>query len=236
MSSTRGFWALLLAALLFAVTAWAGDELLTPGEEVLRALREADDDDRDKIMLLREATQIFRYPASEKEAAALFAEAGKATRSKRSEVRVAAIRAVASMGAPKAASLIEPFLREKDPTPEERPALLMAIEAAGRLHDATLIPSLLALAKTGKDPTIADQALLALGAYHELTNRERKALVDKALALAKSMKRNRRRWRRMRAPALRCLQLLTGLKLNSVDLFAEWWKVAKDAKEPFGSE
>ena len=66
--------------------------------------------------------------------------------------------------------------------------------------------------------------------------RERKALVDKALALAKSMKRNRRRWRRMRAPALRCLQLLTGLKLNSVDLFAEWWKVAKDSKEPFGSD
>lgn len=226
---TRGFWILLLCAGVGA------EELSTPGEEVLRELADTPDDDRAKIALLREATELYRYPASEKEAQALFEAAGKATRSKNAEVRLAAVRAVASMGHPKAAALIEPFLREKNPKPEERPALLSAIEAAGRLHDPTLIPSLLALAKSGKDPTIADQALLALGRFHALPMRQRKALVDKALDLTKSMARNRRRWSRMRAPGLRCLQLLTGQKLNSVDLFIDWWKVAKDRKDPFAA-
>jgi len=229
MIRTRVFWIVMLCA------AAGADELLTPGEEVLRALAKAADDDRDKVDLLREATELYRYPASKKEAASLFEAAGKATRSKNPYVRLAAVRAVASMGDPRAAALIEPFLREKDPTPEERPGLLAAIEASGRLHVATLIPPLLALAKSGKDPTIADQALLALGRFHALPTRERKSLMDKVLVLAKSMQRSRRRWNRMRAPALRCLQLLTGRKLNSVDLFVDWWKVAKDRKQPFGA-
>lgn len=228
INRTCTFWVVLLCA------AAAAEDLLTPGEEVLRALADAGDDDRDKIDLLREATELYRYPASAAEAEALFEAAGKATRSKNAEVRLAGVRAVASMGGPKAAALIEPFLRELNPKPDQRPALLTAIQAAGRLHVPTLVPSLMALAKSGKDPTIADQALLALGQYHKLSNRERKALVDKVLALTKSLSRNRRRWNRLRAPGLRCLQLLTGRKLNSVELFADWWKIARDAKQPFG--
>jgi len=222
------FWIALLCATV------AAEELLTPGEEVLRALESAAEGSREQIALLREATELYRYPATAAEAEALFAAAGKATRSKNPEVRLAAVRAISSMGGAKAAAIIEPFLRETAPSPEERPALLTAIQAAGRLHAPTLIPSLLALAKSGKDPTIADQALLALGQFHKLPVRERKALVEKVLALTKSMSRNRRKWNRMRAPGLRCLQMLTGHKLNSVDLFAEWWKVAKDQKNPFG--
>ncbi|MHC4952425.1 MAG: HEAT repeat domain-containing protein [Planctomycetota bacterium] len=220
--------------LLFCGAAIA-DDLLTPGEEVLRELAEQAEDERAMVALLREASDIYRYPAAPSEATALFGAVGKATRSKSAVVRVAALRALASMGDPKAAAFVEPFLREMKPKPEERPALLTAIEAAGRLHVTTLVPPLLALAKSGQDPTVADQALLALGRFSVLPVRERKSLVDKVLALSKSLKRNRRRWRRLAAPALRSLQLLTGKKLNSVELFADWWKVARESKDPFAA-
>ena len=226
--------------LLFLATLVSAEELRTPGEEVLAALAEASDSEaRDweasTVLLLREASDVYRYPASEKEAAALFAAIGAATRSKSRKVQVAALRALGSMRNPKAAVFIEPFLREKNPKPEERDALFTAIDATGRLRIGSLIPSLLALAKGGKDPTVADLALLAIGRFAESNSRERKALIEKTLALARSLQRNKRRWNRLRAPALRCLQMLTGQRLNSVDLFADWWKVAKEARDPFAS-
>ncbi|MEM8883464.1 MAG: HEAT repeat domain-containing protein [Planctomycetota bacterium] len=203
-------------------------DLQTPGEEVLAALAK-----QPTPALLKEAAEIYRYPTSEAEATRLFEAAGAATKQADPVVRVAALRALASMGDPKAEIYLEPFLRQKNPKPDEKQALLTAIDAVGRLRIGSLIPSLLALAKTSKDPTVADQALLALGAYAESNMRERKRLVDQVLALAQSLQRNRGRWRRLRPPALRSLQLLTGQRLSSVELFAGWWKVAKERKDPF---
>lgn len=221
------------ATLLLFAAVVSAEELRTPGEEVLAALVEQKQDEAAMVSLLREASDIYRYPASAKEADALFAAAGKATQSKNRKVQVAAVSALAAMGDPKAAVFIEPFLREKNPKPEERAALFTAIDATGRLRVASLIPSLLSLAKAGKDPTVADLALLALGRFAQSNSRERKALIDKALGLSRSLQRNKRRWNRLRAPALRCLQMLTGQRLNSVDLFADWWKVAKERPDPF---
>ena len=204
-------------------------ELLTPGEVVLAALA------LDPTpALLKEAAEIYRYPTSDAERQALFEAVGRATKDKRIDVRVAALRALSAMGDPKAGALLEPHLREKNPSPEEKQVLLTAVDAAGRLKLSSLVPSLLQLAKGSKDPTVADQALLALGRFHDTNARERRSLVEKVLQLAHTLARDRRRWRRLRPPALRCLQLLTGQKLNSVELFAAWWKVAKDSKTPFG--
>jgi HEAT repeat protein len=203
-------------------------ELLTPGEIVLAELA------RDPTpVLLKEAAEIYRFPYSEAERAALFEAIGRASKDKRIKVRVAALLALAETGNEKAGPLIEPHLREKNPSPEEKQVLLTAVDAVGRLKISSLIPSLMQLAKSSKDMTVADQALLAIGRFHDSNPRERKALVEKVLALAKSLKRSRGRWRRLSAPTLRCLQLLTGMQLNTVELFAAWWKVAKEKKDPF---
>lgn len=203
-------------------------ELLTPGELVLAEMA------RDTTpALLKEAAEIYRYPASEAEKAALFDAIGRATKDKRIKVKVAALLALAETGNADAGALLEPHLREKNPSAEEKQVLLTAVDAVGRLKIGSLVPSLMQLAKSSKDLTVADQALLALGKFHDTNSRERKALVEKVLALAKTLKRNRGRWRRLSAPALRCLQLLTGMRLSTVELFAGWWKVAKERKDPF---
>jgi len=203
-------------------------ELMTPGEVVLAELA------RDPTpALLREAAEIHRYPASMEEKEALFAAIAQATKDKRADVRVAALLALAETRDPRAGALFEPHLRELDPSPEEKQVVLTAIEAVGRLRLESLIPSLLRLAKDSRDPTVADESLLALGAFGASNSRERKALVEKVLALARTLKRDRRRWHRLSAPALRSLQLLTGMRLSTLDLFSEWWKVAKEEKDPF---
>jgi HEAT repeat protein len=203
-------------------------ELLTPGEFVLAELA------RDPTpALLREAAELHRYPASPEEKEALFAAIAKATKDKRVAVRVAALLALAETGDARAGALFEPHLRDLAPDPEEKQVVLTAIEAVGRLRLESLVPALLNLAKSSRDMTVADEALLALGGFAGSNPRERKALVEKVLALARTLKRDRRRWRRLSAPALRSLQLLTGMRLATLDLFTEWWKVAKDEKDPF---
>lgn len=209
--------------LLFAL-----QELLTPGEQVLAELAR-----EPTPALLREAAELHRYPASKEEQEALFEAIAKATKDKRPKVRVAALLALTETGDSRAGALIEPHLRELDPSAEEKQVVLTAIEAAGRLHLESLVPSLLQLAKNSRDMTVADESLLALGAFAGSNSRERKALVEKVLGLARALKRDRRRWRRLSAPALRSLQLLTGMRLSTLDLFSEWWKLAKEEKDPF---
>ena len=203
-------------------------DLQTPGEELLAALKQ-----KATPELLKQAGELYRFPGSKEEAQALFDAACAATKASDAPVRIAALRALATMGDPRAAEFIEPFLREKNPDASEKKVVLTAIEAAGRLRVGALVSSLLNLAKGAKDMTVADEALLALGAFHQATIRERKQLVDRVLLLSQSLKRSRRKWNRLRPPALRSLQLLTGQRMNNVEQFAEWWALAKSRKDPF---
>jgi len=204
--------------------------LETPGEVVLAELAK----DRTPA-LLQEAAELHRYPASKDEKEKLFQAIGAATSDSRIEVKVAAILALAETGDARAGALLEPFLRETSPSREEKRVVLTAIEAVGRLKLDGLVTSLLGLAKGSRDMTVADEALLALGAFRDRNPRDRKALVERVLSLAKSLKRDRRKWRRLSAPALRSLQLLTGRRLSTLRLFEEWWDVAKERPDPFGA-
>ena len=225
-----------LALLFFLLIAAAGaQELLTPGEQVIRELRAALDkpDDARAAALLFELGEIYRYPASEAEAASLLALAVEAARSKRPRVVVAALEALAETGAPAARTHLEPFLRTVRKG-EER-IVLAAVRAAGRLRAPSLIPYLLHLGKGSPDLTIADQALRALGAFCKSDAAIRRRVTRETLALCQSLARKRGRWNRLRAPGLRALQRLTARKLNSLQMFSDWWRQAKTRKNPFGT-
>jgi len=203
-------------------------DLRTPGEVVLEELAR-----EPTPALLREAAQLYRYPASPEEREKLFTAIGAATKDRSAEIRVAALLAVAETGDGRAGALLEPHLREGNPSAEEKQVVLTAIEAAGQLRIESLVNALLNLAKGSRDMTVADESLLALGAFHDTSTRERKALFERVLGLAKALERDKRKWRRLAAPALRSLQLLSGKRLSTLDLFTEWWKVAKEEKDPF---
>jgi hypothetical protein len=210
----------LLAAVL-ATAPLAAEELLTPGEQVMRELETAlaVSDGPAAARLLAEVGEIFRHPASPEEARALLAAAGAATRSRIASVQAAALRAVGATGAPEGAALVEPFLRSLDVEKGAEPTVFAAVEAAGLLHPAPLVPALLRLAQGSPNLTLADQALVALGGYRDAPPDLRRQVAEKVLDLCDSMSRQRPRWQRLRAPGLRALQLLTGKKLNSVEMF-----------------
>lgn len=202
-----------------------GEELLTPGEQVLRELEAALAEDPARVVaLLGEAGELYRYPATPEEAAALLRAAGRATRHADARVQAAALRAIAAMGAPAGAAYVEPFLRDMKVAPGAEAVTLAAVEAAGRLRPPSLVPALLRLARKSKNLTLADRALMALGRYRTAPERLREQVTEKVLEATKALSRQRSRWRRLRAPALRALQLLTGRKLNSVEMFTLWWK------------
>jgi len=220
-------------ALLACVAVAAAQELLTPGEQVLRELDAAlaaSDDDL-AARLLAEAGELYRFPASPAEAQALLDALGGASRSKRGAVVVAALDALAATGAPGARTYVEPHLRTV--RRGEEPIVLAAVRAAGQLRAPALIPALLDLARQGNDLTIAEQALLALGEYRDAGSEVRGRVLKEVLATCQTLEKRRDRWNRLRAPGLRALQMLSGRRMNSVAMFADWWRFAKARKDPW---
>jgi hypothetical protein len=96
------------------------------------------------------------------------------------------------------------------------------------------VAPLVKLATKSSHLTVAEQAFLALGEWCREPDGARKQAVEKVLSAANSTRRQRSRWNRLRAPALRALQRLCGRKLNSYDMFLAWWKHAKTTRKPFG--
>lgn len=226
----------LLLLLLLALPAISADELLTPGEQVQRELRAAlaAGDEDAAVALLAEVGGLYRYPASPAEAEALLRLAAEAARAPSSRIAVAALRALGDTGSHKAAAHIEPFLRGLKPASGQKGRMVAAVQAAGRLRVPALVTPLLKLAKGSSDLTIAEQAFFALGEYAASDVALRKSVAERVLDVCTYVSRRRGRWRRLRAPGLRALQQLIGRRLNTVTMFTDWWKVAKDRKDPFG--
>lgn len=212
----------------------AADDLQTPGEQVLHELARAlgGGDEARAVELLAEAGEIYRYPYSEAEAEALLKALGAAARSENPAVAEAALRALGRTGAPAAAAYLEPFLRAGRKSEGRR--TVAAAEAAGRLAAGSLIPNLLDLAREGADLVAAEQALLALGGFAEAPRELRERAMRETLQLAQLLSRRAARWRRLEWAGLRALQRLSGRRLNSVQQFADWWRLAKSRKDPFG--
>ncbi|MHC4579016.1 MAG: HEAT repeat domain-containing protein [Planctomycetota bacterium] len=207
-------------------------ELLTPGEQVLRELGDAlvAADEERSVRLLAEVAELYRYPASPAEAAALLKLAGAATRAESPAVAAAALRTLGRSGAPAAMAHVEPLLRTVKPPPGRERVMLAAVEAAGRLRPPALVPALLRLAQKCPDLTIAGQALAALGEFHRAETSLRLQVAGKVLDLCQAARRRRARWQRLRAQGLRALQRLMGRKLNSVPQFTDWWRHARKKK------
>jgi hypothetical protein len=206
-------------------------ELLTPGEQVLKDLAVAlgVGDSEAAVPLLGEVGSLYRYPASRAESASLLKMAISATRHENQAIAVAAVKALGASGASDAAAALKPFLRAREPL------VLPSVLAAGRLGHEILIAPLADLAKSSGNVTVADQAYFALGAYQASSISVRRRVTEKVLSLCQTASRNRGRWRRLRAPALRALQRLIGRRLNSVQQFSDWWRHVKTRKDPFRS-
>lgn len=212
------------------------EELLTPGEEVLRDLTAAlaRGDEAAAASLLLEAGEIARWPASPEEAQAILRAAGEASQSRRLPVALAAIRALGRTGREDAAPWLEPFLKGAAAAGDEEECAIEAAQAAGRIRAPLLLGHLVRLAQHGESLNVAAQALLALAEYSQGPPGLRREAVERVLDLGASMERGgRERWRRLRAPALRALQRLVGRKLNSIGQFSDWWAAAKTRKDPF---
>ncbi|MDH3591195.1 MAG: hypothetical protein OER88_04915 [Planctomycetota bacterium] len=211
------------------------ERLETPGEEVERELRAAlaEPDAAAARALLVEVGELYRFPASAAEAQRLLKIAGDAARHEDPNIAAAALRALGTTGARAAAAHVEPWLRLGKPKPEQLPIVVAAIQAAGRLRVQPVIDPLVKLARSSADGTSAEQAFLALGSFFAAPKALRVQVTNKVLEACQATSRRRARWRRQRAPALRALQMLTGRRLNSVELFAAWWKAAKTQKDPF---
>lgn len=223
------------SALLLLVCVAGAEDLLTPGEQVQRELAAAlgAQDHERTVLLLAEVGGLCRYPASPAEAQALVRLAGEASRAKEPTVVVAALAALAKSGMRQAAPHVEKFLRGAKPPKGQERIALAAVHAAGRLRVAELVPDLLKLAQKSSDLTVADQAFDALGEFCRSERALRKQVTEKVLSACNSLRRQRARWRRLRAPGLRALQRLMNRRLNSVPHFQDWWKAVKDRKDPF---
>jgi len=184
------------------------------------------------VRLLGEVGGLYRFPATRAEAAALLALAGRATHSTDPAIAAAALRAVGETGASEAVELLKPFLRART---GQRLQATAAIRAAGTLRRPALVAPLVDLAKTSSDLVLADQALLALGEYCRAETAMRKRVTDRTLSICSATRKNRRRWRRLRAPGLRALQRLVGRRLNSVPQFADFWRFRKAQRDPFAT-
>lgn len=229
------------AAILLVCGAPLGaQELRTPGEEVLEEIYAARalNDEAALAKSLREAGEIHRYPASEQEARALLEAVLPSLKSRADQVVIAALDALTRMAAEETGREIEPFLRSFKPDRTELPRYLAALRAAAAVRAAVLVAPLLNVARKCEDITVAGQAWMALSSYHATPPALRKQVVSKALDAASSLSRSqgrgrRTRWVALRPSAVRALQLLVGRKLNSVEQFADWWRIAKSLKDPW---
>ncbi len=220
---------------LTASLAVGAESLQTPGEAVMSELKAAmaKPDAPAAVLLLRELGAIYRFPASPAEAKQLLAFAGEAARHADPVIAAAAVQALGETRASEAAKHLEPWLRTGKPKPELRPLVLAAIRASGKLQAQIVIDALLKLARTSNDFTIAGEAMLSLGRFGSAKKAMRVQVTDKLLDVCKSARRNRGRWRILRASGLRALQDVTGQRLNAVPMFLSWWKAAKPQKDPF---
>jgi len=224
-----------LLLLFLAPAVFAKEELLTPGEQLLRGLERAlaEKDHERCVALLGEIGDLYRWPASAEEAEALLEMAGRAARADEPRVVVAALRALGRTGAKDAGAMVERFLRKSRPAPGEKPIMLAAVRAAGDLRAFLAVPALLRLAQSGPDMTVADEAFFALGGFCEADADVRERVTDQVLRVCQLVSKRRARWTRLRAPGLRALQRLTGRKLNTVGQFTDWWRYAKTKADPF---
>lgn len=208
--------------LLLSLLLVRADDLETPGAEVLRELRAALDrnDAAAAKPLLFEAGEIARWPASPGEAADLLALLSEASRRKEAELAIEALRALGASEREEAAAHLEPFLRAVAPKEEEERLAVAAVQAAGRLRAPALLAPLAKLAAKCESIPVAAQALFAMGEFGASPPALRREATARALETAQSLERaGRERWRRLRGPALRALQRLTGRKLNSLSQF-----------------
>jgi hypothetical protein len=215
-------------------------ELRTPGEEVLEEIYAARalNDEAALARSLREAGEIHRYPASEREARKLLEAVLPSLKARADQVVIAALDALTRMAAEETGREIEPFLRSFKPELSVLPRYLAALRAAAAVRAPVLVAPLLNVARKCEDITVAGQAWMALSSYHAAPVALRKQVVSKMIEAASALSRGqgrarRARWFAMRPPALRALQLLVGRKLNSVDQFSDWWKIAKTQKNPW---
>jgi hypothetical protein len=228
---------LLLLAVSCELSA-AAEELLTPGEQVLRELRLALSLGRSEeaVRLLAEVGGLVRYPASPKEALALVELSGKATARKHGQaVNLGALRALGEAERPEGAPFLVPFLQSVKPRPEDRELVFAALRSAGLVRSPRLVARLVELARKSPDLTLADQALMALSEYRSAPVDLRRRVTDKVLEICQSTSRRSLRWARLQAPGLRALQRLIGRRLNSVPMFQAWWKAVRDRKDPFSA-
>ena len=233
--------ALVPALLVLLLSGWlAAQELRTPGEEVLEEIYAARalNDEAALAKSLREAGEIHRYPAGEREARALLDAVLPSLKARADQVVIAALDALARMAAEETGREIEPFLRSFKPGLPELPRYLAALRAAAAVRAPVLVAPLLNVARKCEDITVAGQAWMALSSYHAAPPALRKQVVSKTLEAASALSRGQGRARRarrfaLRPSALRALQLLVGRKLNSVEQFSDWWKIAKTRKDPW---
>lgn len=227
---------LALCCALLALAAVAGEPLRTPGEQVLDELRDglAKGEQARVVALLAEAGELYAWPASNRERDQLFEAMVNGTRAPQAAIRCAALGALGRCGGSKAAEQVEPFLRELKTGAENEAVAIAAIRASGRIRHRSLVAPLVKLAQKSSHLTVADQAFFALGEWRHEPDGVRKQVVEKVLSAANSIRRDRRRWNRLRAPALRALQRLCDRKLNSYGMFLDWWKHAKTTRTPFG--
>ena len=228
------------AVVLVCAGSLPAQELRTPGEEVLEEIYAARvlNDEAALAKSLREAGEIHRYPASEQEARALLEAVLPSLRARTDLVVIAALDALTRIAAEDTGREIEPFLRTFKPELSELPRYLAALRAAAAVRAPVLVAPLLNVARKCDDITVAGQALMALSSYHLAPPALRRQVVSKTLEAASSLSRGqgrarRARWFALRPSALRALQLLVGRKLNSVDQFSDWWKIAKTKEDPW---
>jgi hypothetical protein len=220
---------LSLLSLLCVAGVLPAEDLLTPGEQVqkeLTAALAANDAPR-ATPLVEEAADLYLHPCSKTEADALLALLGTASRSADKNVTAAALHALGRTRAAAAASFVEPFLRSVKKGEE---GLVIAAAAAG----PNLIPNLIDLGRDGQDLVVAEQALLALGGYVRAASDVRQRAFREVLQVAQLLVKRGPRWQRLEWPTLRALQRISGKRLNSVEEFSDWWRVAKSRKDPFG--
>ncbi len=229
-----------LLALLFSPIAHAREESAAKAlTRQLAALRKAGDANA-LVDVMPEVAQAYRQSGNPGEMAKLRGELGKiAKQRKLGPARPAAVRALASLGAPKEAwaelTSLMPAARV-----EEASALdLEVVKTAGKLAQGKVVKPLLVLVAQAKDPQLAVVAAEALAGFRAAP-KTRVAVLKDLLALGGRMAAAATasdaasdaasRWATVGPAIVRGLNGLTGQELGS---FEEWTAAyARDGSAP----
>jgi hypothetical protein len=185
------------------------------------------------------------YPKGTEEQQAAAVEAvGKAARSEELLVRHGAFAALGAMRAKGSSKYLGKWLNPpKKFKGEIPPSYVEAIRAAGQIADATTLATLEDLADHGDLP-IAEAATVALGGFHTLPTKRRKALaielVDRLEQLSAPPGRRARgddfsRKAVLAAATMTALRGLTGKEHQTVDGWKSWRDKAETQANPFDS-